>query len=199
MSFLSNKPVHLITLSTHLHAVIRINLRVMITWLMSPSRCSLCPIIIFTDIISINIIIRSRCTMSSPRTTGRAEVPLMRWDHILEGAAFSLPVAKKSLIVFCPICELLLTTIHLPHFLCQFPKLKKYHVVIYSATPHFQRRLPASPWQLPISKDGGVCRPCVWREALRGAGGAHMEQWPGKKKKKKRNTLPASMCQQCPF
>lgn len=149
---------------------------------MSTSRCSLRPMIL-TDIISINIIIRSRRTIFSLRTTGRAEVPLMRWDHILEGAACSLPVAKNRLIVFCPICELLLTTIHLLHFLCQFPKLKKYHVEIYSTPPHFQRRLPASPWQLPISKDGGACRPCVWREARRDAGGAHMEQWPSKKKK----------------
>lgn len=92
---------------------------------------------------------------------------------------------KNSLIVFCPICELLLTSIHLLHFLCQFPKLKKYHVEIFSAPSHFQRRLTASPWQLPISKDGRACRPCVWREALRGAGGAHMEQWPSRKKKKK--------------
>lgn len=165
-------------------------------WLMSPSRCSLCPMIIFSDIISINIIIRLRLTMSSLRTTGSSEVPLMRWDHILEGAARSLPVAKNSLIVFCPICELLLTTIHLLHFLCQFPKLKKYHVEIYSAPPHFQRRLTASPWQLPISKDGRACRPCVWREALRGAGGAHMEQWPSGEKKR---NMPACMCQQCPF
>lgn len=74
-------------------------------------------------------------SISTLRTTGRAQVPLIGWDHILEGAACSLPVAKNSLIVFCPICELLLTTIHLPHFLCQFPKLKKYHVEIYSKSP----------------------------------------------------------------
>ena len=158
---------------------------------MSPSRCSPCPMIFFSDIISINIIIRWRRALSSLRTTGRAEVPLMRWDHILEGAACSLPVAKNSLIVFCPICELLLTTIHLLHFLCQFPKLKKYHVEIFSAPPHFQCRLTASPWQLPISEDGRACRPCVWREALRGAGGAHMEQWPSGKKKE---TLCPPVC-----
>lgn len=110
----------------------------------------------------------------------------MRWDHIFEVAACSLPVAKNSLIVFCPICVLLLTTIHLPHFLCQFPKLKKYHVEIYSTHPHSRHQLPASPWQLPISKDGRACWPCVWRGALRGAGGAHMEQWPSKKKKRKK-------------
>lgn len=157
---------------------------------MSPSQCSLHPMIIFSDIISINIIIRQSSTICSLRTTGKAEVPLMRWDHILDGAAFSSPVAKSSLIVFCPICELLLTTIHLLHFLCQFPKLKKYHVEIYSTPPHFQHRLPASPWQLPIIKDGRACRPCVWREALRGAGGAHMEQWPNERKKKKETPCP---------
>lgn len=142
-----------ITLTIHLHALIRNQFMGHQCRLMSPSRCSLCPMIIFTDIISINIIIRSRRTMSSLRTTGRAEVPLMRWDHILEEAACSLPVAKNTLIVFCPICELLLTTIHLLHFLCQFPKLKKYHVVIYSATPPFSA--PASSVTMATSNQQG--------------------------------------------
>lgn len=60
----------------------------------------------------------------------------------------------------------------------------------FIAHPPFQHRLPALPWQLPISKDGRACWPCVWREALRGAGGAHMEQWPSGKKKEETPCLP---------
>lgn len=108
----------------------------------------------------------------------------MKPDHVFP------PVAKTSLIVFCPICEFLLTTIHLLHFRCQFPKLKKYHVEIFvSSTPSlvFSTSLQHHHGNFQSARTVEAARPCVWRAAQRGAGGAHMEQWPsrGKKKKKK--------------
>lgn len=110
------------------------------------------------------------------------------WDQLFGGggALLSLlsPVApKNSVIMFCPICELLLMVINLIHFLCQFPKLKKYcwEFLHHNHSPPLPH-LPvsqSSPWQLPISE--GLAEParlCVWRTPQSGAGGAHMEQCP---------------------
>ena len=100
----------------------------------------------------------------SRATSRTARAPLMRSDHVF-GASSQKKKKKEekkkdekkkkeksSLIVFCPICGLLLTSVRLQHFRCQFPKLKKFRAGL-PPPPHSQRRLTALPWQPPISEE----------------------------------------------
>lgn len=92
---------------------------------------------------------------------------------------------------------IIITTIHLLHFLCQFPKLKKYHVEIYSAPPRifsvgFQHHHGNFQSARMVEPAGRVFGARLWEAQVE-----HI--WNNGLVKKKRNTLPACMCQQCPF
>lgn len=62
---------------------------------------------------------------------------------------------------------IIISDAHFSHFRCQFTKLK---------TP------PRPPHGVAMATSNQRGRPRVWREAPRGAGGAHMEQWKQQKK-----------------